>query len=71
MKNRDRWDEDVKACEDLAAGGPQLLVGELHQGNQVVRVLHNKCYYANLPQPKKIFFECNTNLVGLPQGVRD
>ena len=39
MKNRDRWYEDVKACEDLAAGRPQLLVGELHQGNQVVRVL--------------------------------
>ena len=31
----------MKACEDLFAGCPQLLVGELHQGHQVVRVLRN------------------------------
>ena len=27
------------ACEDLSVGGSQLLVGELHQRHQVVRVL--------------------------------
>ena len=43
-KNSDGWDEDVKACEDLFAGCPQLLVGELHQGHQVVRVLRNKSW---------------------------
>ena len=33
------------ACEDLSVGGAQLLVGELHQRHQVVRVLHNKSCY--------------------------
>ena len=70
-KNSDGWDEDVKACEDLFAGCPQLLVGELHQGHQVVRVLRNKSweYCKNLARTQ--FFKCKANLVGLPQGVGD
>ena len=38
----------VNACKDLAVSRSQLLVGELHQGHQVVRVLRNNCYQKDL-----------------------
>ena len=38
----------VNACKDLAVSRSQLLVGELHQGHQVVRVLRNNCCQKDL-----------------------